>query len=385
MWLSTLSDIYAADGPFVTVYLEAGAPDQDARKHLELRWRALAEQLGADGVDARTLKAMGERVRETTPGVVASHGLVMVAAGGEVRFAEELRGPVGGDHAHLAPLPQLGPAVRANADVSRQLVAMIDRTGAEIRVRDVQRTATHRVVGDDFPLHKVRAGGLSHRRIHNRVEEAIDRNVTRIAHEIGRLAAATRPSAIVLAGEVQARESVHRRLGAELQPLVKVTAHGGRGADDNADLESAVSAIAEEVEQSRRQELVSRLTDGLGTGMTVHGLPDVLLALRQGAVDVLLFGIEQFDNGAAAAGADTRVAIGPGPLDVAPTMPELRKFLGRTGGQLPDLTYDRADAAVVRAGASTAVRAEVVHTGEVDLSDSFGALLRFGVPAASCG
>lgn len=384
MWLSTLADIYETSGPYATVYFEPGDADQDAVKQVPLRWRALAEQLRGDGADEKTLAVLGNHLEETTPGTVATHGLVMVAANGELLHADELRGPVGGDQAALAPLPHLAPAVRANADVSRQLVAVIDRTGAEVRIRDVTGTSSYHVVGDDHPLHKPRGGGWSHRRIHSRVEETVERNVAHIAHEIGRLATGMRPSAIVLAGEVQAREGVHRRLNADLQPLVSVTTRGGRSPEDDTYLESAVRKIAAETEQSRRRELAGRLADGLGTGTTVSGLPDVLFALRQGAADVLLFGVDQSGDGRPAAGADTPVAIGPRAVDVAPSMDELRALPTPDGSGPRSLTYDRADAAVVRAGAATDARAEVVPAGEIELTDGIGAILRFAIPAAPC-
>lgn len=385
MRLSRFADCYNYASPFATVYLEPGEVDEAAMKRVELRWRECAESLEAADTPARTVRALGERINDAAPGSVVSDGLVAVASEEQVIYTGELHGPVGGDRARWSYLPDLGPAVRANAGVSRQLIAVIDKEGADLRVRDVGQRLLTTVSGEDHPLHQIRGAGWSQRNVQSRVAETVEHNAALVADEIERLAGQIRPAAIVLAGEVDARETVRRRLGADLESLLADPVAGGRGPEGAESLEAAVDEIAQRTERERREALQDQLAEGLGTGLSVQGLPEVLHALRLGAVETVLFAIENPDAGTPVAGVEGEVAVGPAPTEVAATVADLRATLDDQTEFADALAYDRADAAIVRAGAASGAEAEVVYADDVTLTDGVGALLRFPVPATGAG
>ena len=371
MQLSGLAELYERPGPFLTAYLSPGAPDADAAKQLELRWRALADEARAQGADEATVEAVGGLLAARTSGAQAVGGAVVVATGGDVVYDAPLHGPVGRDAVRWSRLPDLAPAVRANAVSRHSLVAVIDRAGADLRIQDVSGAyqQEREVVGQDGgPLHKVPGGGWSHKRWQNAVDEAVGHNATQIAEEIQRLAARTRPAAIVLAGGVEARETVRRKLGPALEPLVSVTDHGGRDSEDDDHLRQAVVDIAAKTEHEVRSRLLDRFGEGRPAGLAVQGLELVVEAGRQGAIDVLLLAVDNVDAGLPPEAARAEATVTPDGM--APGAPPSEQLV------------DLADAIAVRAGALNSATAEVVYTDEAELTDGLGALLRFPLPSA---
>lgn len=395
MHLSGLQEAYDHEGPFASAYLEGSQPSENAETREGLRWRELAERLRSEGAQDACVRAIGDRLEDEQAGKLAAEGMAAVAARGEVVFAAPLRGPLGGDRAHWSPLPDLGPYVRANADTRRQLTAVVDSAGADLAVRDVWGYQLHHVEGQEHPLHKVREGAWSHKRIQNKIEEVADRNAAMVANAIAQRVAETKPSAVILAGEVEARERVHRKLANALSRTVVVTDRGGRLPDGGVDgeLDDAVREIAAEAARRSRSQLLERLGSGLGTGAAVQGLGPVMEALRAGAVEVLLFGLTDPDTGSVPERLEAPVAVGRDPLHLAPTRDELRELLTGAGvgahTEEPPIDAVPAESAIVRAGAACAADAEVIVPSRadvpdgVDLSEGVAALLRYPVPSGT--
>jgi hypothetical protein len=387
MRLSPLNRIFERTGPIVTAYLEPGVADANAETSVELRWRALAEQLVADGADEPTVEAAGKAVTDPPPGRTAAEGMVVVAAGGGVVFTDSLHGAVGGDHASWAALPHLAAYVRANADTRRYGVVVVDSAGADFVVRGAPASGHGegghgdeghaQVRGDQRPLHKVRGGALSNRRMQNSVEETADRNAKLVADNIVRLVEAAKLSSVLLVGAVEARSRVVHHLPHGVQELVRTSDRAGSG-DVDAAAESALDDAVAEIERLIQEDLVERLRGRMSAGTGVEGAADVLQALRQGAVDTLLLTEEDPDNGNAPEASRQKVAIGSGAAELASDAAELRRLFtaGGTADSDVSVSEEALDEALVRAGAASDAVAEVV-SGEAGLRDGVGALLRF--------
>lgn len=377
-----LRTVYESGGPFGTAYLEPTPhTTADAGANLELRWRALAEQLARAGADSATVDAMATAALAPKPGRQLVSGAVVVGRAGQLVLDDTLDpvvggSAVGGDRARWSALPDLGAYVRTKLGTRRQVVAVVDRSGADFMVRDVGRGQRHfqQTEGQSHPLHKVRGGGWAHKRIHNSVEEVSERNASLVVDELVRLVARARPSVIVLAGEVDARSRVYSRIPSQLRPLVTTTERGGRAAGSGDGLAAVLDEAAADSERREREAVLERFGSYLGTGSAVSGTDEVLAALRHGAVETLLYMVDDRRIGSVPSQLEQTVAIGPEPLQLAGSADELHDSAGDR------IEYDKLDSAVLRACAATDADVEVLDAGEAELPDGLGALLRFAIP-----
>jgi hypothetical protein len=372
-----LHQIYDSSGPFATAYLEAVRPDASSSESVDLRWRALSEHLAEAGADAETIAAMTEAVEALAPGRVSARGLVLVASGGVLRLSDSAGSADGGDRARWAPLPDLGRYARAKVAARRQVLAVVDRSGADLLVRDVASSRYRHVEGRPQPLHKVRGGGWAHKRLQNTVDEVNEvneRNAATVADEIARVVAQAKPAAIVLAGDVDARSRVYRHIPQALRERVTVTEHGTRSPGGNEELSAVMENVAAEAEEREREELRNRLESGLTTDLAVGKTADVLAALRHSAVETLLYLTNEDQAGSFVEDLETEIAIGPEPTQLAMTADELRAIYTDD----LEIVHDKLDAALLNAAAATDATVEVVETEH--WTGPVAALLRFATP-----
>ena len=130
---------------------------------MELRWRALRESLAEQGADAATLDAMEAAVGGHDE-VAGAYGQLLVGSGGRLRHDVVLPGPPRRESARWAPLPHLMPMVAQLAPVVPYVLALVDRTGADLTVHGPAGQWSLEVEGDDYPIRKVGVGGWSHLR-----------------------------------------------------------------------------------------------------------------------------------------------------------------------------------------------------------------------------
>jgi hypothetical protein len=150
---------------------------ENADHEVELRWRALREQLTGQGADATTLDAVATAIEEH-PYQPGRYGLAIFANAGEVALLEPLAAPPPGDEAHYGPLPHAMPLVAQRGEDVPYLRVLADRTGADLEGLAVGGAPRRREVtgSETFPLRKVHVGGWSHRRYLQAVEESWKRN-----------------------------------------------------------------------------------------------------------------------------------------------------------------------------------------------------------------
>jgi hypothetical protein len=105
MDLSLLRPLFEQPGPWVSVYLDATRAGENADHEIDLRWRALREQLSGQGADEASLDAVATVIREH-PFRSGRYGLAIFARAGAVAEWEPLPAPPATDVAHRGPLPQ---------------------------------------------------------------------------------------------------------------------------------------------------------------------------------------------------------------------------------------------------------------------------------------
>jgi hypothetical protein len=180
--------------------------------------------------------------------------------------------------------------------------------------------------------------------------------------------------AVVLAGDVRAREALRKNLDERSAELLVELQTGGRaeGIDReklDAEVDSVVARAALAADQAvldRFAEARGRAGSGVGDVLAMTGIAGIVAALRQAQVDTLLI----VDDPSSEASA----WIGPEPVHLALTAEELAE-LGVT-----EPVQARLDAALVRAAAGTDATLVTLAPGQLDLADGLGATLRY--PAA---
>lgn len=398
MDLRFLSSVYESGGPYASVCLEprpVGGPE--TATEVELRWEGLCRRLAAAGADDATLTALAGRIVPDRPGGSAGHGRMLIGCGGRVVLDRELTsdGPDNGggadpvtvatarqeppaeteirqllrDSARWAPLPHVLPLLLATGRPLSHVVVVADRIGADIHLTTAAAGTTaaqlSTVDGADQPLHKVQAGGWSHRRFQQRAENRWERNAALVADAVSRLAVRHRAELVLLAGDVRARAAISERLPSAVRPLVVETEHGGRapGAADGplrAETRRILSAHARAVHSSTVDRFAVERDH---RGRAVEGLGPVVSALRGGQVEALLL--------RPVAHPTHRLWTGDNPVDIAVTRTELE----RDG--VEEYVRDRADSVLLRACAATAAAVELLRPTDPAITDGVGAILRF--------
>ncbi len=332
--LTTLQPLYAAEGPYATVYLEGRSPGDDASQQVRLRWNDLREQLHTAGADDASLEALEERVLDSTPGEMQTDGRVLVAAGGSVLLEEAWDAALGtGDRAHWGDDPELGAWVRERDRAVRMLVAIVDQNSAVVRHEVVaeqhaqQEQAEQHVEGSSVEdVHQPREGALAHRTMQRRAEEAVQQNARDIAAHLDSAAKSFVPDVLVLAGETQGRTAVADALSEKLGSICTQVERGGTD-DDRAEqvLADELRELASQETDRRMRETAERLQQAQAHHLAVVGAEQVAAAARMAAVETLLLAPEPTANegsllracaqeGGAAALADADMTDGVGAI-----------------------------------------------------------------------
>jgi hypothetical protein len=366
MELSFLRPLYERPGPYASVHADLTRSTEESPKAPELRWRALREELIAQDVAPETLRAMEEAVgleldRRWSGGLVvfAAHGDVMLSE----RLAEAPRRPL----ARVAPLPHVLPLVASRGERIPHLVAVVDRTGADVSCVSADgRRIDFDVRGEaDYPLRKVSVGDLSQARIQRAAEENWRANAKKVGHEVDRAAQRYAPEVVVIAGDVRARTAVMEELPAAVLERSAEAGETSRAAGATAaPLDAEVGRLVELKAAEHLIAAVSRFEEERANrGRAAEGLGPVVAALRRAQVDTLLLE-DRPDAGA-------RLWIGPEPAHLATSPDELRE-LGVAAPQ-----SDRADAALVRALTATDGDLLVARPDGLPAASGVAAILRY--------
>ena len=361
-----LAGVYDQPGPFVTVYLDASRDTEQGTQEVTLRWRDVRDHLAGEGADDAALDAVEAAIGEDA-GSGGRHGLVAVAANGQLLFADHLPQPPARSVGVLAPLPHLLPYLAQHATAETHVVVLADRTGADLLLVPATGEPEGETVhgGTSYPMHRTATADWSERHFQLRVENTWEANAKDVAAAVGRMVAQHAAKLVVIAGDVRARHLIADALGATPGVDVRLVEEGGRAAGSSA--ETLHRAVQDEVLRHawrQRRELLEHLQQNLGRHeYAVAGVPDVVRALRKAQAHTVILSDDP---------SSTLTAwVGPRATDFGLDDAEAAD-LGVTAPE-----HDRFDAALVRAVLGTGARLAVTPGAHDYLPDGIGALLRY--------
>jgi hypothetical protein len=214
------------DGPFAAAYFDCSHDTEDAAQQVDLRWRAVRNELEQQGAERSNLEAIDQAVA-AAPAATGRAGHGLVAAHGEVQIDQRLATPPTTPLARASYQPYLLPLVTLVPRSVPYVVVVVDRRGAEIRVV-TRNEQTHIASGREHPVHKIRGGGWAQHRIQKRVEQIVRQNIERVARELAHFVDDVNAQLLVVAGEVQARAELARDLPARCREIAMETGVGRR-------------------------------------------------------------------------------------------------------------------------------------------------------------
>lgn len=363
MELSFLRPIYARPGPWASIYLNASRNSQTSRPELDIRWRAMREQLRQQGAEPATVAALDDVVRRHDPRP-GEYGLAAFATEGEVVLSEYLSAPPMRDLAAHAPLAHTMPLLAQRGDQIPWVRVLANRSGADLDGVSVSG-AVHRAQvkgGNQYPLRRIDPGGWSQSNWQRAGMTSWHRNAGDAAAATEELASAIGAEVIVVAGDTRIREMIAAALPTYWQERVVHTDAGFRaaGADNGALDDVTVQAIAEVATAHAEATL-----DKFGMQEQIgNGLDAVVDALQRGQVETMLLVDDPSST--------EELWIGDQPTEIATSPEQL------TAMSVTEPRRVRADAALVRALVGTDAGLTVLGPDEApDLPDGVGAILRY--------
>lgn len=274
-------------GPVVSIYFDLSAPPEE---NAWARWHSMAGRLTRQGTDAATIKALGNAVSASVPG---SGVLAAFAANGELTLAVTMPGSTQPDLAVRDPLPHLLPLLAWLQERPAHVLAVVDRTGAEITAYPPGATTpvTLTVTGPDDEIERNAPGGWSQMRYQHRAEDSWQHNAARVADALIRTLSTVHARLLLLAGDVRALQYLTRHLPAPLRRSVPIHhVCGGRSPDGSR--QDRIRQVETETRRAAREEtraLLGRLAEERSpAGGSAEGVRDTLAALAHRRVRTLL-------------------------------------------------------------------------------------------------
>ena len=356
--------LLTSHGPFGSVYFEDSHNTEDAEAQIELKWRALREQLEQQGADPALTESIGQAIADTRP-AVGTGGRAVVASTDGVLVNEHLIRPAG-PVVRVSPLPYIVPVVEHGSEEPSYLVVAVDHEGGDITVHRDGTVISDRVDGEGYPVHKAsRAETPGYGDAQRLAEAARRQNIRAVADRVTSLVDDQSPEVVFVIGEVRSRADFASELPERVQSRIVELQVGAR--DSGFDDKKVRHEIDQEF-QRRRLAAIDHAAQqfqagiGSGSGLATEGLAGVTAALRAGAVETLIIG----DIG------DATVVAGDDLTTVAPNENVLSEL-----GTAPTQVL-RADEALPMAAVSTG--AALIRTDErIAPADGVGAVLRFAL------
>ncbi|MGN6206718.1 baeRF2 domain-containing protein [Humibacter sp.] len=281
--------VLSGDGTYTFAYLDGHGDEPTPAEHS--RRHALLDELRKRGAPEPDVQAVDETVA-TDAGIPSPSVLYLLVRDGRVELAERFVGErLGPEQIGYQRVPPVLPLLRHAAADIRYVLVEAGREGAHLRVETWGRAGTDEaaeVQGRTDSLPKVQAGGWSHRRYQMHSEEIWKQTQSEVDDALEQLVLEHRPSFVVIAGDVRARQLLEDQLGPSTRALlVDVDAHTkAEGADDEA-LDEAISAAVDQHLRRDIDEALDRAAVDNGAN-GARGVADVVAALRQAQVDTLV-------------------------------------------------------------------------------------------------
>ncbi|MFG2986548.1 hypothetical protein ACGFYQ_35795 [Streptomyces sp. NPDC048258] len=380
MELGFLKPLFARPGPWASVYIETTRATEDGAKVQELRERAIAGQLIDAGADAYTTRAVMDRLANE-PVSGTPPGRAVFATGAEVVLDLPLTVPPPAGRATWSLLPHVAPLAGLRGDVPTCLVAYIDRTGADLELREGhRRAALGQANGKEWQGRGHRGTPADRHEWHyrNKVENTWNETADVIVDELVRQWPESGADLLILTGDPRERRAVHNRLPERVLAVTVEAESGSRSAGaSTAGLDREIDQACERFGQERLRRTLERFHIGrgkpgqhressvdTGPGEAAEGVPAVVDAARKHQMATLLLAPDASDGG-------RQVWIGPGVDEVAVQRGEARAM------GVPKPEQARADDAVLRAAAAADCDVLLVPEGMRGPAGGLGAVLRW--------
>lgn len=352
-----------APGPFASVYFDDSHDSHDAEAQLDLKWRAVKEELEKQGAEQSVVDGIESAVRDLRPPVGRSGRAVIAGATG-VLINEHLARAAATSVIRVSELPYLVPILEHSFDHPDYVLVVVDHSGADITTQIGGTLRSETVDGGGHPVHKAAgAENAGYGDPQQRTDEAARKNVRAVADRVAELVDDKGIEVVFVVGEVRSRSdllaALPQRLADRAVPLEVGARHSGH---DFGEIEHAIEAEFLKRQLRTIDEAAQRFTAEIGrdSGLAAEGLGAVCSALRQGAVETLIIG----DIG------DATVVADEGLTTVAPNENVLSEQ-----GAAPDKIL-RADEALPAFAVS--VGAALVRTDErIEPADGVAAVLRY--------
>jgi hypothetical protein len=203
-----LADVYGHSGPFLTVYLDVTRATENGEHEIEVQWSGVRAELTDAGADAATLDAVTAAVTADT-GTPGRHGLMVVAAQGEICFTDVLRAGARAKRWHLVTASPAAALSRQLRTEVPHVVVVADRTGADIVALGPSGAQQQTVDGETtYPIRRTAADQWNERHFQNRVENSWQSNAQNVADVVAKQLASGPIKLVVVSGDIRARHLI---------------------------------------------------------------------------------------------------------------------------------------------------------------------------------
>jgi len=368
MDVTFLDAVFAAPGPYATVCADVTHNTETADTELELRVRAVTEELTAQGAPALVVDAVrGHLLQANDGGQIATlrGRALIVAADGSVVLDEALADSPREPVATWSPDPALLPVLRQLAGRVPHVIVIADRVGADVLVASGKgrQVEAEQVEGDTFHMRKVPVGGWSHNTYMHTAENQWEENAGKVAAAVHDVVTRDRSRFVLLAGDVRARQLIADKASQEVSEVLVTMDQGGRaaGADREVITARATELIAEN-EAAESTRVLEQVEAASAHGLAVTGTALVVDALRKAQVETLVLADRPDDE---------QLHAGPGPLELGVSAEDVAALGVTDAHRVP------AELGMLRAAIGSSAAVVVVPRSAVPGDIPVAAVLRY--------
>ncbi|OUE18320.1 hypothetical protein BFL36_14300 [Clavibacter michiganensis] len=288
------AELLRRPGPWIQVHVDDSVDTADPPQVLATRRRSVLDRLARDGASEQDLALVASALdREPRPGGPRTR--VLLVEGGELILDATIPGiPTEPEEVGIIPVPDLVPLLEREPEPVVHVVVETSRDGGEVRVIRSgvdELVAEHDVQGRTDTLHAVRTGSWGQDRLQHHAEEIWRQTQGELATRVDDVVRRHRPSLLVVAGDIRARQLLEGEVGAEARAILAVEPTNTRadGSDDRA-LEERVRDELQRILAASERDVLDRVAQhvGRGDGGAETRLGAVVRALAGAQVDTLV-------------------------------------------------------------------------------------------------
>jgi len=368
MDVTFLATVFSAPGPYATVCADVTHTTESADTEVELRVRAIREELTAQGAPAPVVDAVAGTLLQANEGgwlgTLRGRALI-VAADGTVVLDEALADAPRDPVTSWSPDPALLPVLRQLAGRVPHVVVVADRVGADISVASGtgQPVESQQVDGDTFHMRKVQVGGWAHNTYMHTAENQWEENAGLVADELHALVGRDGSRFVLLAGDVRARQLIADKASKEVSEVLVTMDGGGRAAGaDRSVIDARAAELIAENEAAETTRALEQIDAAAAHGLAVTGTALVVEALRKAQVETLVLA-DQPD--------DEELFAGPGELEIGLTADDVAALGVTDAHRVP------ADLGMLRAAVGSDAQVVVVPRTAMPGDIPVAAVLRY--------